>query len=67
MTETKFCTGCQAYRAIDGGAMRQCRKTARWVCKMCTEKKTESIYKSSKPTSKATLDKVKAILYGSGK
>ena len=67
MTETKFCTGCQSHRSIDGGSMRKCRKTARWVCKMCAKKETKSIYASNKPTSKATLDQVKAMLYGSVK
>ncbi len=43
----RFCTGCQAHRSEEGGITRRARKTARWMCKACAEKKTESIYKAT--------------------
>jgi hypothetical protein len=51
MTSQRFCTSCQAMRDIDGGELRRCRGTARWMCELCVKKKSESIYKnkSGKP------------------
>lgn len=47
MDETKFCTSCQAHRAVQGGVMRRGRKTSRWLCRACVEHKTDSIYRNT--------------------
>ncbi len=44
--ETKFCTSCQCTREIEGGVFRKTRTSGRWMCKPCSEHKTESIYKN---------------------
>lgn len=41
---TKFCTSCQCTRELDGGVFRKTKANDRWVCKPCSEHKTESIY-----------------------
>ena len=48
MTDPKFCTSCQAMRAVTGGAHKVTRGVPRWVCQPCLERKSESIYKSYK-------------------
>lgn len=48
MTETRFCTSCQATRSIEGGERRNTRGVPRWVCQPCLQRKTESIYKSNR-------------------
>lgn len=48
MTETKFCTSCQAMRALAGGERKTTRGVPRWVCQPCLQRKTESIYKNQK-------------------
>lgn len=48
MNDTKFCTSCQAMRALEGGERRVTRGVPRWVCRACMERKSESIYKSQK-------------------
>ena len=45
MDAMKFCTGCQCHRPVEGGMTRRCRNTARWMCRACAERKSESIYK----------------------
>jgi hypothetical protein len=46
--DTKFCTSCQAMRALEGGERRVTRGVPRWVCRACMERKSESIYKSQR-------------------
>jgi hypothetical protein len=41
---TKFCTNCQSQREVEGGVFRKSRTSGRWMCKPCSERKTESIY-----------------------
>jgi hypothetical protein len=57
MTGQRFCTSCQAMRDIEGGELRRCRRTARWMCEPCVKKKSESIYKnkSGRPADVARL------------
>ena len=56
MTETRFCTSCQATRSVEGGVIRVTNST-RWICKSCIERKTMSIYKnqSGKPADVAKI------------
>jgi hypothetical protein len=44
MSETKFCTGCQVTRPLEGGRIKQSGKIKRWQCKMCQDKKSFSPY-----------------------
>lgn len=44
--KVRFCTSCQASREEATGEYRQLNKTARWVCRMCLERKSESIYRN---------------------
>jgi hypothetical protein len=44
MNDTKFCTGCQVTRPIEGGIMKKSGKIIRWQCKLCQEKKSFSPY-----------------------
>jgi hypothetical protein len=48
MTNTKFCTSCQATRQLEGGERRVTRGVPRWICQACIERKSESIYKSQR-------------------
>lgn len=48
MSDTKFCTSCQAMRSVEGGERKVTRGVPRWVCRACIERKTESIYKSQR-------------------
>jgi hypothetical protein len=48
MTDTKFCTSCQATRQLEGGERRVTRGVSRWICQACIERKSESIYKSQR-------------------
>ena len=41
---TRFCTSCQCTRDVEGGVFRKTRTSGRWMCKPCSEHKTESIY-----------------------
>ena len=41
---TRFCTNCQSIRDMDGGIFRKTKTSGRWICKPCSEHKTESIY-----------------------
>ena len=41
---TRFCTSCQCTRDIEGGVFRKTKTSGRWMCKPCSEHKTESIY-----------------------
>ena len=62
MTDTKFCTSCQAMRSVIGGVRKQTRGVPRWICQPCLEKKSESIYRnqSGKP---ADVAKIMRSLY----
>lgn len=46
MSDTRFCTSCQATRTLEGGEIRATRGVPRWICRACIERKNESIYKS---------------------
>ena len=50
MTDTKFCTSCQAMRSLEGGVVRQTRGVPRWICQPCLEKKSPSIYRNQSGT-----------------
>ncbi len=63
-TATRFCTACQAMRDVEGGIMRQARRTARWICKCCVERRSESIYKA-KSGQAANIDRIFREIYGS--
>jgi len=41
---TRFCTSCQCTRDMEGGIFRKTKTSGRWICKPCSEHKTESIY-----------------------
>lgn len=41
---TRFCTSCQCTRDMEGGVFRKTKTSGRWICKPCSEHKTESIY-----------------------
>jgi len=41
----RFCTSCQASRDATTGEMRVKPKARRWVCRVCLERKAESIYR----------------------
>ena len=43
---TKFCTSCQCTRDLDGGIYRRGKNTARWICKPCVERRSESPYRN---------------------
>jgi len=40
----RFCTSCQCTRDMEGGVFRKTKTSGRWICKPCSEHKTESIY-----------------------
>lgn len=42
--ETRFCTSCQCTRDLAGGEFRKTKTSGRWICVLCLEHKTESIY-----------------------
>lgn len=48
MSDTRFCTSCQATRALEGGELRATRGVPRWVCQPCVQRKAVSIYKSQR-------------------
>ena len=48
MSQTRFCTSCQATRAVEGGELRATRGVPRWVCQPCVQRKAVSIYKSQR-------------------
>jgi hypothetical protein len=58
----KFCTSCQAMRDGSTGEKRRLRNTARWVCRMCIERKTDSIYANQSGRS-ADVAKLMDALY----
>jgi hypothetical protein len=60
----RFCTSCQANRDEAGGEYRRYRRTARWVCQCCIERKTVSIYKSQGKTNEKALFKLAAKIWG---
>jgi hypothetical protein len=62
MTDTKFCTSCQAMRSLEGGVVRQTRGVPRWICQLCLEKKSPSIYRNQSGTP-ANVAKIMAGLY----
>mgnify|MGYP003651114558 CR=1 FL=1 len=41
---TRFCTSCQCTRDMEGGVFRKTKTSGRWMCKPCSEHKTQSIY-----------------------
>jgi len=41
---TRFCTSCQCIRETTGGVFRKSKTSGRWICLLCSEHKTESIY-----------------------
>ena len=43
---TKFCTSCQCTREEAGGIYKRGKTTARWICKPCIEKRSESPYRN---------------------
>lgn len=43
---TRFCTNCQCTRETEGGKFRKSNTSGRWICVLCLEHKTESIYTS---------------------
>lgn len=57
IASVRFCTSCQSDRSTEGGVYKPTRRTARWICKSCVERKTESIYKnrSGKPADVAKI------------
>ncbi len=62
MTDTKFCTSCQAMRSLEGGVVRQTRGVPRWICQPCLQKRSPSIYRnqSGRP---ADVEKIMRGLY----
>lgn len=60
----RFCTSCQANKPEKGGEYRYLRKTARWLCQACVERRTPSIYKSRQPASPEGVRKLMAQIYG---
>ena len=56
----KFCTSCQATRDEEGGIFRRGKRTNRWICKSCIEKKSPSIYRnlSGKPTPASDINRL---------
>jgi len=42
----RFCTSCQAPREAATGEMRVKPRTRRWVCRVCLDRKAESIYRN---------------------
>jgi hypothetical protein len=62
MTDTKFCTSCQAMRSLEGGVVRQTRGVPRWICEPCLQKKSPSIYRNQSGTP-ANVAKIMADLY----
>lgn len=58
----RFCTGCQCLRDASTGQTKHFRTTARWLCQLCVDRKSESIYKnrSGKP---ANVAKIMDALY----
>jgi hypothetical protein len=44
MSDTKFCTGCQVTRPIEGGIIKKSGTVKRWQCKMCQDKRSVSPY-----------------------
>ncbi len=53
--QTRFCTGCQCMRSVEGGYLKPTAGSRRWLCKLCAERKSESIYKSRPMTLARTL------------
>jgi hypothetical protein len=43
----RFCTSCQATREEATGEMKQLNKTKRWVCRLCLDRKSVSIYRNT--------------------
>lgn len=58
----RFCTSCQADRDASTGEVRQLRRTSRWVCQACVERKSESIYRNHSGRS-ADVAKLMDYLY----
>jgi hypothetical protein len=54
-TETKFCTGCQRIRPIEGGIIKPTASSKRWMCLQCVERKSESLYAGGRKTVYRTL------------
>ena len=49
-TNTKYCFGCQKFRAADDGKLVKRGNRNRWVCMVCYEKRNTSPYaKKAKP------------------
>jgi len=57
---TKFCTSCQATKDEEGGIYRRGKRTNRWICKSCLDKKSPSIYRnlSGKPSPVNHINKI---------
>jgi len=53
-----FCTGCQSTRDDEGGEYRKTNRSARWICKLCLEHKTESIYKAKTPYDPKSINRL---------
>jgi hypothetical protein len=43
----RFCTSCQAHREEATGVYKIHSKTKRWVCRLCIERKSPSIYRNT--------------------
>lgn len=58
----RFCTTCQAMRETEGGYLKRCRRTSRWICRCCVERTSPSIYRntSGKP---ANVERILRDLY----
>lgn len=44
--KTRFCTSCQCHREEATGEMRISPKSRRWICRLCLEHKSPSIYRN---------------------
>ena len=45
-TKRRFCTSCQCDREEATGEYKKHSKTRRWVCRLCIERKSPSIYRN---------------------
>lgn len=57
----RFCTTCQSYQSEEGGYKKpgHCRG---WRCKACMERRSVSIYSTSKTTTAKDLVRLKAAI-----
>jgi len=54
----RYCTSCQCDRQTEGGEYRKLNKTARWLCRLCVQRKSVSLYKSQRPSTLAEVNRL---------